>query len=147
MVTLLNQQLADTLDLFSQVKQAHWNVKGMHFMQLHLLFDELAATLSEHADLLAERATALGGKAMGTVRMATAQSQLPEYPSEVVVDRQVLEVLVQRYGDHSSAVRAGISTADEQGDPATTDLLTEISSTLDKQLWFLEAHLQAGDEP
>src|SRR5215510_12569066 len=54
MIILLNQQLADTFDLYSQVKQAHWNVKGMHFLQLHLLFDELAKSLIEYVDLIAE---------------------------------------------------------------------------------------------
>jgi starvation-inducible DNA-binding protein len=142
MITLLNQQLADTFDLYSQVKQAHWNVKGMNFMQLHRLFDELAASLSESADMLAERATALGGMAMGTVRMAAAHSQLPEYPADVVVDRQVVEVLVQRYGDYSASTRAAIDNAAEHGDQSTADLFTELSRMADKHLWFLEAHLQ-----
>jgi starvation-inducible DNA-binding protein len=142
MITLLNQQLADTFDLYSQVKQAHWNVKGMNFMQLHRLFDELAASLSESADMLAERATALGGMAMGTARMAAAHSQLPEYPADVVVDRQVVEVLVQRYGDYSASTRAAIDNAAEHGDQSTADLFTELSRMADKHLWFLEAHLQ-----
>ena len=69
MVSLLNQQLADTFDLYSQVKQAHWNVKGPQFIALHELFDRLAGELQAHVDLIAERATALGGKALGTVRI------------------------------------------------------------------------------
>ena len=142
MVTLLNQQLADTLDLYSQVKQAHWNVKGMHFIQLHLLFDELAEDLLEFGDKIAERATALGGMALGTARIAAAQSQLPEFPVNLVNGKQVVEVLAQRYGAYSSATRAAIDTADEHDDKTTADLFTEISRTIDKQLWFLDAHLQ-----
>ena len=142
-VTLLNQHLADTFDLYTQVKQAHWNVKGMHFIQLHLLFDELAQTLIELTDLIAERATALGGKAMGTARMVAAQSRLPEFPADIVTDKQVVEVLAQRHGAYSSANRDAITTAAEYGDPVTADLFTQIARTVEKQLWLLEAHIQS----
>lgn len=69
-VELLNETLAMTLDLKTQTKQAHWNVKGMNFYQLHLLFDEIATQLEEFVDLIAERVTTLGGMALGTVRIA-----------------------------------------------------------------------------
>jgi starvation-inducible DNA-binding protein len=142
MITLLNQQLADTFDLYSQVKQAHWNVKGMHFIQLHLLFDDLAGSLNEYIDSIAERLTALGGLAMGTARMVAAASQLPEFPLEITGEKQVLEVLAQRYGAYGSAVRDAIDTASEDGDQVTADLFTGISGTIDKHLWMLDAHLQ-----
>jgi starvation-inducible DNA-binding protein len=141
-ITLLNQHLADTLDLYTQVKQAHWNVKGMHFIQLHLLFDQIADPLLEYTDSIAERITSLGGKAMGTARMAAAHSQLEEFPAEFVEGKQVLEVLAQRYAVYSSTSREAIGTTDELGDPVTADLFTEISRTIDKHLWMLEAHLQ-----
>ena len=82
LIELLNGRLADTADLYSQVKHAHWNVKGPNFFQLHQLFDQLAAELIPYIDLIAERATALGGAAMGTTRLAAANSLLPEYPVE-----------------------------------------------------------------
>jgi starvation-inducible DNA-binding protein len=141
-ITLVNQQLADTFDLYSQVKQAHWNVKGMNFIQLHLLFDELAGRLSEFTDSIAERATALGGKAMGTVRLAAAKSQLPEFPTDIVNEKQVVEVLVQRYGAYSSGIHTAIATASDDEDAITADLFTEIGRAIDKDLWFLEAHIQ-----
>jgi len=142
MISLVNQQLADTFDLYSQVKQAHWNVKGMNFIQLHLLFDELAGRLSEFTDSIAERATALGGKALGTVRIAAAKSQLPEFPTDIVSEKQVVEVLAQRYGAYASGVRAAIETATNDEDAITADLFTEIGRAIDKDLWFLEAHIQ-----
>ena len=142
MIALLNQQLADTFDLYSQVKQAHWNVKGMNFIQLHLLFDELAKSLIEYVDLIAERVTSLGGMATGTIRMASTNSQLPEFPVEIVEGRQVLEVLAMRYGAYGSSSRAAIAKAAEDGDQETADLFTGISRTIDKNLWFLDAHLQ-----
>src|SRR5262249_59487315 len=78
-VALLNQQLADTFDLYSQTKQAHWNVKGAQFFQLHELFDKLAADTLVYVDDIAERVTTLGGTALGTARMSSAASRLPDY--------------------------------------------------------------------
>lgn len=141
MVDLCNKQLAAALDLFSQTKQAHWNVKGPEFYQLHLLFDELAEHVEDQVDLVAERATALGGTALGTVRLAAASSALPEYPP-VVAGLDHVKALVERYGDYASSTRAAIDTADEHKDLDTADLFTEISRQVDKDLWFLEAHIQ-----
>src|SRR5262245_34643766 len=105
-VTLLNQQLADTFDRYSQTKQAHWNVKGAQFFQLHELFDKLAAELLEHVDTIAERATTLGGTALGTARMAAAKSRLPEYSADTVGGRERVEALVGRYAGLAATRRA-----------------------------------------
>src|SRR5215468_8910328 len=143
MVALLNQQLADTFDLYSQTKQAHWNVKGPQFFQLHELFDKLATELLDHVDTIAERSTTLGGTALGTARMAAAKSRLPEYSAETVGGRESVEALVGRYAGLAATTRAAIDRADEFGDADTADLFTGVSRGLDKSLWFLEAHLQA----
>jgi starvation-inducible DNA-binding protein len=141
-IALLNQQLADTFDLYSQTKQAHWNVKGLQFFQLHELFDKLAAELLEHVDTIAERSTTLGGTAMGTARMAAEKSRLPEYSADISGGRQSVESLVARYAELAATTRAAIDRADELGDLDTADLFTGVSRGLDKSLWFLEAHLQ-----
>jgi len=142
MIALCNQQLADSFDLYSQTKQAHWNVKGKDFFQLHKLFDQLAADTLEHVDLIAERATALGGYATGTVRMSATNSTLPEYPEDAVDGPEHLRALVERFAAYAATTRAGIDTADEAGDQSTADLFTEVSRDVDKNLWFLETHLQ-----
>lgn len=139
---LLNEQLADLFDLYSQTKQAHWNVKGPQFYQLHLLFDDLAAQLLPHLDMIAERVTALGGTATGTVRMAAKHTRLPEYTPEIVDDLESVKALAVRYANAAETTRAGIKTAEEAEDLGTTDLLSDVSRGLDKSLWFLEAHLQ-----
>lgn len=141
-VTLLNQQLADTFDLFSQTKQAHWNVKGPQFYQLHLLYDTLAEGLEGYVDEIAERAAALGGVATGTARMAAGSTRLPEYPLEATESMESVRCLVERYANLAASTRAAIDAADEAGDADTADLFTQISRDLDKWLWFLEAHLQ-----
>jgi starvation-inducible DNA-binding protein len=142
MIALLNQQLANSSDLYSQVKQSHWNLKGVHFYPLHLLFDEIAEHVEDHADEIAERAAQLGGYATGTIRMAVANSQLPEIPEDINDGIDYVRALVERFGQHGSNLRAAIDAADEAGDLDTADLFTEISRQVDKDLWFLQAHLQ-----
>lgn len=141
-VALLNQQLADTFDLFSQTKQAHWNVKGAQFFQFHELFDKLAAELAGYTDMIAERATTLGGLAQGTVRMTAANSQLAECELDVTDSLPTVEALAERYAALASSTRRAIESAEGQSDADTADLFTEVSRGLDKALWFLEAHLQ-----
>jgi len=142
MIGLLNQQLADTFDLFSQTKQAHWNVKGEQFYQLHKLYDDHAAELLGYVDLIAERATALGGAAQGTVRRASDTTRLSEFPAGGIDSMPSVEALAERYAALAATTREAIDTADKADDMDTADLFTEISRGLDKSLWFLEAHLQ-----
>ncbi len=141
MTALLNQQLADIIDLYSQTKQAHWNVKGTQFYQLHRLFDKLAEELEDFIDLIAERVTTLGGMAMGTVRMASGASRLPEYPLDNFDSLPSIEALTTRYANLSTTTRSAIETATQYNDMDTADVFTEVSRGLDKALWFLEAHL------
>ena len=140
-IDLLNQSLAATLDLKTQTKQAHWNVKGTDFYQLHELFDEMAGEIEEYVDMVAERVTALGGTALGTARIAASESILPEYPLDAVGGVEHITALADRYAAYAKHVREAIDTTDELGDADTADLYTEISRTIDKRLWFLEAHL------
>lgn len=142
MVGLLNQHLADTFDLMSQSKQAHWNVKGPEFFQLHELYDVFAEGLSGHVDTIAERATALGGVATGTARMAAASTRLPEFPAEPVDGIQSVELLAERFAKLAKATREAIDTAEQAEDMGTSDMFTAIVQDLDKWLWFLEAHVQ-----
>lgn len=141
-IGLLNTDLAASSDLYSQTKQAHWNVKGPAFYQLHELFDVLAGGLVGVVDMLAERATALGGYAMGTVRMAAENSQLKEYKCHSSDGMDHVRELVEKYSQYAKRLREMIDKTSELGDMSTSDLYTEISRTADKYLWFLEAHLQ-----
>ena len=142
LVDILNQRLADVADLKSQAKQAHWNVKGMHFIALHELFDRVAAAADEHTDLIAERITTLGGTAYGTVRQAAQKSSLAEYPLEITDGTAHVDALSSALADFGKKVRGDIDRAGEIGDQDTADLFTEISRETDKNLWFVEAHIQ-----
>jgi starvation-inducible DNA-binding protein len=140
---LLNARLADALDLEAATKQAHWNVKGPHFIALHKLFDELHSNVEEHVDTIAERVTALGGVAHGTVQAAARASSLEPYPEDISDGRAHLEALADRLADFGKKARAAIAQAAALGDADTSDLFTAVSRDVDKYLWFLEAHLQA----
>ena len=138
---LLNETLAATLDLKTQIKQAHWNVKGMDFYQLHELFDEMATEVEEFIDLVAERVTTLAGTAMGTARLAAQRSILPEYPYDIVDGSEHVAALAERFAMYAKHLREAIDKTNDLGDADTADLYTEVSRTIDKRLWFLEAHL------
>ena len=142
-IPVLQARLADSVDLFTQAKQAHWNVKGPSFIALHELFDDVAEMVEGHSDLLAERITALGGRADGTVRVSAAQSSLKEYPLDLAAGLDHAAALADRLAAFGAAVRKAINTTANAGDADTSDLFTEISRAIDKQLWFVEAHLQA----
>jgi starvation-inducible DNA-binding protein len=141
-ITILNDRLAEAIDFQSQVKQAHWNVKGPHFIALHELFDKISDVALEHIDDIAERITSLGGTAEGTVTVAAKRSKLKNYPLSITAGKDHLYYLSTQMAAVGKTVREAIDETDELGDADTADLFTGISRELDKYLWFLEAHLQ-----
>ena len=142
-INILNQSLADAMDMKSQAKQAHWNVKGPNFIALHELFDQAATEIETHVDEIAERITSLGGTAMGTVRIAAETSSLSQYPLEISDGTAHVDALSTALADFGKKVRKNIDETDEIGDKDTADLYTGISRSIDKLLWFVEAHNQA----
>lgn len=143
LIAILNQRLADASDLKSQAKQAHWNVKGMNFIALHELFDQVATEVDTFVDDIAERVTTLGGTAMGTARLAAANSSLEEYPHEITDGSAHVDALSSVLADFGKKVRKNIDEAEELGDADTADIFTGVSRSIDKLLWFVEAHIQA----
>lgn len=142
LIGLLNQQLADNSNLYSQTKQAHWNVKGIHFFQLHELFDKVAEMIEPYTDTIAERATTLGGVAMGTNTMSAKNTTLPEYPADVVKGEDHLRCVIDRWAAYAASTREAIEKSSELGDPTTEDMFTEVSRHVDLGLYFLESHVE-----
>ena len=141
LVEMLNSCLATAVDLHWQVKQAHWNIRGTHFLSRHLLFDQVAKHVYEQADEFAERAGALGGYAEGTIRLATRNTELEEYDLSAVDGEQHIRVVVERVARYAATVREGIQRSDDLKDPVTTDLLTKVLGAVEQDLWFLESHM------
>jgi starvation-inducible DNA-binding protein len=142
-IALLNARLADAIDLQTQTKQAHWNVKGPNFIALHELFDKINEDVEDYVDDIAERAVQLGGVAEGTARMAVKRSTLSEYPANAADGYSHVEALSSVLAAFGKSVRKAIDEANEFGDLDTADLFTEVSRGIDKWLWFVEAHLQS----
>jgi starvation-inducible DNA-binding protein len=141
---LLNDRLADVIDLATQAKQAHWNVKGPQFIALHKLFDEIHDAAQEYVDLLAERVVQLGGIAEGTVRIVAERSELTEYPRTIADGPEHVDALAGALAEFGARIRRAIDQTGDLGDQDSADICTEISRGIDKWLWFVEAHVQVG---
>jgi starvation-inducible DNA-binding protein len=142
-VQLLNARLADAIDLQTQMKQAHWNVKGPSFIALHELFDKVNEDVEDYVDLIAERVVQLGDIALGTARSVAQRSQQKEYPLTLSSGRDHVEAVANALATFGKAARAAIDASGELRDQDTADIFTEVSRGVDKWLWFVEAHLQA----
>ncbi|MCG6110646.1 MAG: DNA starvation/stationary phase protection protein Dps [Paracoccus sp.] len=141
-VSELNARLADGLALSMAIKQAHWNVKGINFIAVHELFDTVHANLEAHLDVFAERVQVLDGVAVGTAEAVAKASTLKEYPTDLVKSADHIREICARMRDHGEKLRAAIDVTDEAGDANTADIFTAASRTADKDLWFLESHLE-----
>ncbi len=142
-IPLLNQRLAECIDLQLQCKQAHWNVKGPSFIGLHKLFDEVYEAVEGYVDLIAERIVQLGGIAEGTVGAVEGRSTLVDYPLALATGAEHVAALSDALSGFARAARVGIEEMQELKDADSADVLTEISRGVDKWLWFVEAHQQA----
>src|SRR5207244_4806459 len=141
---LLNNRLAEAIDLQTQVKQAHWNVKGPQFIALHKLFDEINDAVVEYVDLLAERVVQLGGTAEGTARVVAERSELPEYPLTISTGEEHVWALSSALSNFGERIRRAIDQTADLGDVDSSDICTEISRGTDKWLWFVESHAEGA---
>jgi len=142
LVQLLNKQLAETVDLRSQVRQAHFNVRGPYIQELRSLFDGLTLDLRHFADLIAERIRTLGGCAAATVRFVAHESCLRDYPLDALDAHDHLEALLSSYSRYELDTRHNLKVTQEVGDFETAGLLQIISVSTERNLWFLEAYLE-----
>ena len=138
----LNARLADGLDLHSQIKVAHWNIKGPQFAALHPLFETFAVGLAEHNDAVAERAVTLGARAYGTVRHVAKTSKLADYPQDTTRDLDHVRLLADRIETYLDGLRETRGVAEKSGDTDTVDLATGIITEFEKHAWFLRASLE-----
>jgi starvation-inducible DNA-binding protein len=140
--TMLAKSLAEAVDLERQAKQAHWNVRGMHFQQLHELFDKVAEEAREFGDMLAERAATLGALPDATVGSVAQWSELKGYPTGKVAAAAHVRAVADAMAGFANRTRAFIVHSDEAGDKVTSDLFTEITRRADQYLWFVESHVE-----
>ena len=139
-IELLNRYLAASIDLRAQVKHAHWNTRGAAFIAVHELFDKVAAAADVYCDAIAERASALGGTAHGTVQVAAGRSFLVPYPVGVADEKLHVEAISGALASFGDYARKAVGEAASRGDPGTADLFAGVSRGIDHQLWLVESH-------
>lgn len=142
-IGMLADRLADAIDLRSQVKHAHWSVRGPGFIALHELFDKVVDVVDEQADDIAERIAQLGGggpEIRGTIRQAAKGSSLPEYPLKATSPAEHVQAVSAALAAFGGSLRTAIEHADKAGDKGTSDLFTQASRAIDKSLWLVEAN-------
>lgn len=139
---ILQQALADSSDLAMQAKTAHWNVKGPHFIALHKLFDDLYEEVAEHVDTIAERMGALGGTVQGRVQDAAGTTRLKPYPLEISDGMAHVKAVAEAFSTFANGIRDDIDKCEDLEDKVTADILNSITAAVDKNIWFLEAHLR-----
>lgn len=137
----LNARLCDGLDLHSQIKVAHWNLKGLQFAALHPLFEEFAEDLAEYNDAVAERAVTLGARAYGTTRQVAKASKVPELP-DTTRDVELVRLLAERIEKYLEGAHEARGLAEKHGDMDTVELLTGVILKFEKHGWFLRASLE-----
>jgi starvation-inducible DNA-binding protein len=134
----LQGALVDLIDLGLLAKQAHWNVLGRNFRSIHLQLDEVVATARQYADVVAERAAAIGVTPDGRAQTVAATTAVPQVPDGWLQDADV----VSRFVDIHHAVIQGMRErimATAEADPVTQDLFLDIAATLEKQSWMFQA--------
>ena len=142
LISMLNKTLASVADLQIQLKHAHWNIKGANFIALHKLFDELHEEAEEHADVVAERVMALGGTALGTIQDIVKNTGLRVLPTNIFTYIELIEHIAHNFAILSELCREHIDKSEKLDDMATNDIYIDLCRMLDKNMWFLEAHLQ-----
>lgn len=138
----LSPVVVDLTALVVNGKQAHWHVRGSNFIGVHELLDDVVAHAQEWADLAAERIVALGLPVDARLSTVASKASTPELTAGFSqVDKTIHEVVAQIDAILVN-VHAAISELDEI-DPSSQDVAIEIARGLDKDRWFLSAHVSA----
>ena len=139
-IRILNEYLADFLNLALITKQAHWNMRGSNFIAVHEMLDPFNDKLLEYADTFAERVVQMGGTALGTPETIVDETSFDAYPTNIFQVNEHLSELIKRYATTANNIRADIDA--NLADAATIDILTAAVEDLDKYVWFMESHLE-----
>ncbi|WP_126424944.1 Dps family protein [Brevibacillus marinus] len=138
LVNVLNKQLANWIVMHLKLHNFHWNVSGPHFFTLHAKFEEYYGTAARHIDELAERVLALGGTPVATLKEALQLASVAEAAGSETA-QEMVQALIQDFSLLSEEAKAGAAAAEQQNDPVTEDLLTDLQAELEQQAWMLRA--------
>ena len=134
----LQKVLIDLVELHLQGKQAHWNVVGTNFRDLHLQLDEIVELARGASDTIAERMRALNGPADGRSDTIVASTTLPSFPPGEVNTAEAVDLVTNAIYAAADTMRSVHDDVDN-ADPSTADLLHEIIDDLEKAAWMLKS--------
>jgi starvation-inducible DNA-binding protein len=134
----LQQVLVDLIELGIQGKQAHWNVVGTNFRDLHLQLDELVDFAREGSDTIAERMRALDAVPDGRSDTVAATTMLPEFPGYERSTDEVVDLITTRLYATVGTLRGVHDSVDAQ-DPSTADILHQLIDGLEKLAWLIKS--------
>jgi starvation-inducible DNA-binding protein len=140
-VRLLQQLTVDLLAIDNIYKEAHWNLSGPLYLQLHEYYDQQASFYHKQADDFAERVLHLGYSVDGRYDTIARTTTIPEFPAGYLTDNESLRLLVERVTVLQREIYKGIRET-EQSDPPTSNRLQDLAYSVDKNLWQLRIHLQ-----
>lgn len=129
--------------LYNHIKMAHWNLRDSNFIEIHRLLDDIAASVIESTDELAERARQLGHVVNANSEYVQSANILGDFPARLVTGAEVCDTLTHCFGKLVDLMHEAISQADEVGDAVTADIITQWSGKYELHLWLLESHLDA----
>ncbi len=142
LVDALNTDLAATYVLYHQIKKHHWNVEGAEFLEVHEYLGEIAADLEESADMIAERAQAIGGVPLSGGANYEDHAPIEPEADDVYGIRTSLENDMDAFGVIIESLRDHIALANDLGDYATEELLRETLETAEEHAHHLEHYLE-----
>jgi len=134
----LQRVLVDLIELHLQGKQAHWNVVGTNFRDLHLQLDELVDFAREASDTVAERMRALDAVPDGRSDTVAAGTSLPEFPAYENGTTEVVELISGRVYATVDTLRTVHDAVDAE-DPSTADILHQLIDGLEKLAWLIKS--------
>lgn len=134
----LQQVLVDMIELHLQGKQAHWNVVGTNFRDLHLQLDEVVDFAREGSDTIAERIRALRATPDGRTDTVAADTTLPQFPPYEHSTAEVVDLISTRIYATVDTLR-GVHDAVDAEDPTTADILHQLIDGLEKLAWLISS--------
>ena len=134
----LQKVLVDLIELHLQGKQAHWNVVGKNFRDLHLQLDEIVADTREFSDTIAERTRALHGTVDGRSSTVAKTTSLPPFPEGEVDTAATVDLITERLDATVATMRDVHDSVDDE-DPTTADILHQIIERLEQYSWGVSA--------
>ena len=134
----LQRVLVDLIELHIQGKQAHWNVVGTNFRDLHLQLDEVVDAAREASDTIAERMRALDAVPDGRSDTVAVTTTLPQFPAFEQNTTDVVDLITTRVYATVDTLRTVHDDVDAE-DPSTADLLHQIIDSLEKLAWMIKS--------